>query len=339
MILATGLIKIAGPYTLRSSMEAIFKNTRFESGRNWQNIEKSKRAIVIAPPGYVIIQADQKGADARVVAWEAPDGNFRSLFKHKIKPHTFVALRSYWKEFSLRCPEQASMFEEAAHTEIKNLAGLPYWKTLNDIIADSDNWESSARYYFSGKTQCHSLNYKAGWSSLRDTFIRRSEGRIIITEQEAKKIIKNYRENLFPEIFNLWHPRVLEYARLKGELRNLFGHPFRITGNIDELEKELYAFIPQSTVAIITHKAAIKLMNYVRENNKKWQLFNNCHDSYAAFVPEEEAEEGKLKMKEFMECNLISTQGEHFRMESSIAVGKNWSPYHKDKNPMGLVES
>jgi len=44
------------------------------------------------------------------------------------------------------------------------------------------------------------------------------------------------------------------------------------------------------------------------------------------------------KLKECMEQELISSNGEKFRMRSEAQVGRNWGPYKQDKNPEGLKE-
>jgi len=339
MFLTTGLIKVTGTKTFRSSMEAIFKRTMFVCGRNFQNIEKSQRQNLVAPRGYKIIQADQKGAEAKVVAYECPYGNMRKLFEVGIKPHTFVALRNFHVQLAKRIPDLWDEFHHAASVEIDELIKLPYWKQLNSIIEDSDNWESSQRWYFLGKCQCHSGNYLIGWNTYRDTVIKRSEGKIWLKEDQCKQDLFNYRNVIFKELL-LWHKRVLDTIHMDGQLRNLFGHPFKFTSAVDDTNQtDAIAFVPQSTVGVITHKAFIKLSHHIRDNKLAWHPFNNNHDSYAAFVPDDEVLEGKARMQEFMEQHLTSTLGEQYQMKASIAVGDNWAPWHKEKNPNGLVES
>lgn len=49
--------------------------------------EIALRKMFIPDPGYVIIDADLKGADARVVAWEADDASLKELFHKGLKLH------------------------------------------------------------------------------------------------------------------------------------------------------------------------------------------------------------------------------------------------------------
>lgn len=325
---------------LRLSQGALFGRGPFKTGRSMQNWEKSKRAVVVAGKGRKIVQRDQAGADARIVAWEAPDGNFRKLFKFGIKPHAFVALRRYYKEFAARIPEQAEHFVEAAATPIEKLKALPYWKELAAIIADSDNWESGARYYFSGKTMCHSLNYDAEAGIYRDTYLKRSGGTMWLSKEEAEHDVNVYKRELFPEIFQDWHPRCLREFRNNGDVvYTLFGHPLRFTPRIRHNTKDIFAACPQATVAEITHRAVLITWQYIRKHRLDWQIFNNTHDSFALNCPADEAEQANTEvMKPAIEQYLVSTRGEEFQMLSSGAIGDNWGPWHKTKNPEGLVE-
>lgn len=335
----TACNQLARTKFFRLAQGKLFGHGPFANGRSMQNWEKSKRAVVIPPEGYSIVQRDQGGADARVVAYEVPLGNFRKLFINGIKPHCYVALRRYKKEFGARIPERAGQFLEAAETPIDKLKSLPYWKELVAIIADSDNWEDTARYYFNGKTMCHALNYKAGAKIYRDTLLKRSGGQTWISAAEAELDVRIYQEELFPEIFKIWHVRVLkEFAENGNTIYNLFGHPIRFTPRMRHSDKDVISAVPQSTVGEITHRAFYLTQEYIEENKRDWHLFNNCHDSFALIAPDDEAEEANNIMKSFIEMDLVSTIGEPFRMLSSGMIGKNWGPWHEKKNPQGLVE-
>lgn len=336
----TASCKIASQKMFRLSQGKLFSRGPFGTGRSMQNWEKSKRCIVVAGKGRKIVQRDQGGADARIVAWEAPDGNFRKLFKLGIKPHCFVALRRYKHEFAKRIPERAEQFLEAASTPIEKLKALPYWKELVTIIADSDNWEHGARYYFNGKTMCHSLNYDAEASIYRDTCLKRSGGMLWLSYEEAQQDVNTYKNELFPEIFNDWQPRVLREFRQNGDVvYNLFGHPMRFTPRVRHSIKDIYAANPQSTVAEITHRAVTIVWERIQKERLDWTIFNQCHDSFALNCPEDEAVQANEEvMKPAIEAPLVSTRGEEFQMLSSGMIGDNWGPWHKDKNPGGLVE-
>ena len=92
----------------------------------------------------------------------------------------------------------------------------------------------------------------------------------------------------------------------------------------DELFREAYAFVPQSTVAEITHMAFRDLQQQIELEHRDWHLLNNEHDSYLVeFKPEERAI-AMAAMKHHIERELISPEGIKFKMQSEAYVGLNW---------------
>lgn len=339
-MLTTGMFKTAGPWTFRLAQSKMWSKSPFETGRNMQNMEKSKRANICAPEGWSIFQVDQSGADARVVAWECPDGNYRKLFKLGIKPHVFIALIRYGKDFAARIPERKEQFLTAMKTPMEELEALPYWKELVTIISDSDNWEADARYYFKAKKQGHMLNYKAGWRIYREVCLKESGGVLWLSKEEAQYDVETYERRLFPEIPMDWHERVKREFKQNGNIiYNLLGFPIKFSIRNRHSDKDLYAANPQSTVACISHKARNDMQKFIVKNRVQWHMFNNCHDSLAGIAPDSEVRDAGKTLQGFMQQDLVSTRGEPFRMLSSLAIGKNWAPFHPKKNPNGLVES
>ena len=136
----------------------------FGKGSNLQNIDKANRKLYLADEGYVLNQRDQSGAEALIVAYLCRDGNFRSLFKNGIKPHTYVALHLFkhvWQEkinegsLDIQCS-----IDELCNTPIPLLNKNPYWKPLNKLIKSSDDWPPSQRYYYHSKQTCHCVDDK-----------------------------------------------------------------------------------------------------------------------------------------------------------------------------------
>ena len=144
---------------------------------------------------------------------------------------------------------------------------------------------------------------------------------------------------LFPEIQE-WHYGVQTEVRNKGVIRNLFGFPFQVTDYLsEEMFKELYAWIPQSTVGTITNIAFTNLQNYIEDNNLNWDLLVNNHDSILSQCPDDKEEIKHLsqKQEEFINMEMTSPVDKtKFRMKSETQIGYNWAPYDKDKNPLGL---
>ena len=78
------LPKIAGTESFRLSGSALFDNYKYSMGRNMQNITKNMRKYFGKLDGYSVVQVDQAGAEALIVAMECFPGKLRALFEAKI---------------------------------------------------------------------------------------------------------------------------------------------------------------------------------------------------------------------------------------------------------------
>lgn len=58
------------------------------------------RKVIIPDPGYTLIEADLKGADAQVVAWEAEDDDLKAAFRAGLDVHTKNAEDMWGSEFT-----------------------------------------------------------------------------------------------------------------------------------------------------------------------------------------------------------------------------------------------
>lgn len=320
--------KLAGTETYRLASTKIFDTY----GTNLQNPDKTICSIYKADNGYNLIQTDQAGAEALIVAYLCKPGNFRNLFLNKIKSHVFVALHAFkwkWQELlpDIRISELCSLPIE----ELKKHSG---WKQVESLIKDSDGWPASRRYYFIAKQICHSSNYDIKANALKMNVLKKSEGKIALTTKQAQDFLDLYH-GLFPELRE-WHVEVLQKFKQDRVIYNLFGYPMRFNGIWnDELFKKLYASCPQSTVGTITNIACTRMQEYIEENKLEWDFLNNKHDSMLHQAPESETHEATKKQKEFMEMELTAFDGTKFFMKSETAVGKNWKPY-SEENPEGL---
>ena len=331
--------KIAGTKTFRLSSSKILGKW----GGNLQNVEKSLRCIYIPDPGKIFVQVDQSGAEALIVSYCCRDGNYRSLFKNNIKPHSYISMHLFkdvWprkmREFGVGGDD--FYIEELIETPIPELKKNPYWASLDKLIKASDNWSLTERYYYLGKQTEHSSNYDIKAPTFRMNILEKSGGKIVITLEDAEYFL-NVKHSLFPEIKEDFHANVRKQAEQTRMLFNLHGHPYTITNyEIQDSDwKELYAIIPQSTVGEITNIAYCRMQRFIEETNVAWDLLANTHDSYLLQCPIEEELQCALKAVEFMEQELVSPyDGTKFNMRAEAQAGFNWSPAHKDKNPDGL---
>lgn len=362
------LYGLAGAKSFRRSSKKLFSK-----GGNLQNWEKSLREILVSD-GWteaieaklsfwletgdlsifteeelntirVFLQVDQSGAEALIVAYECTDGDFRQLFIHGVKPHVFVALKLFKELWPLEAESHGfaaiteSIVNTICETKISQLKSNPYWKELDKLIKDSDNWPIERRYYYNAKQTCHSANYGIEANTFILNVLDKSGGRIVLLREQGEYFLGIYRA-LFPEI-----PERCERIRKQVEqtrlLFNLFGHPYHIGKweiNTTDL-KEYYAWSAQSTVAEITRRAYSRLYEYIRDSRKRWDNLLDCHDSIATQCPLGEAKECGLKMTEFMNQELVSpADGTKFRMKSEIQIGFNLAPSKGDNKQLGLRE-
>lgn len=342
----TGQMIIAGPKSFRRAERKVLsgkskKNPFINFGGNRQNIEKKMRILYEADKGYKIINRDQYGADALIVAHLCKPGRYRELFENGVKPHLYLALQFFpdaWR------PTFGDKVDEAIKTPIPNLQQLDFWKPLSKLIKSSDDWAPKKRFYYFGKKTGHSGNYGMAEDTLVDNILKETEGEIVLETSEARRWLNTYHCRLFPEIQRDFQFGVMMGAKRNGELRNLFNWPYKFTGkNVDKLSpkdlNELYSWIPQSTVACITLMAYVEMQEYIEDNDKDWHILQETHDSITMEAPEAEAEECAIKLGEFMQREMVSpVDGKHFRMKSECQIGYNWSPFDKDTNTLGLQE-
>jgi len=320
----TTLYKITGTESYRLSSTQIFG----EYGGNLQNKPDDIRDIFIADEGKTLVQVDQAGAEALIVSYLCPLGNFRRLFLNGIKPHVFVAMHlfaTYWKS-SLGID-----IETYLNAKIEDLVTLPRWKELEKAIKTHDT------YYYIGKKSCHSFNYGKMPTSFIADIMYETGAKIRLSKTESERIHRTYH-TLFPEI-RRWHGILInDLSKNKMRAYNLFGYPRQFTGVWGEkLFLELYAFVPQSTVGTITNLAMRDLHVELNHQNP-WgaELLQNGHDSILSQCDTDKVEEWTLVVKKVMERKLQNFQGEIFYMKTETGVGKNWRKYHEQHNPEGM---
>lgn len=325
---------VAGTKTFRLASRAILE----EWGGNLQNIEKSMRSIYIPDDGYKFGQRDQSGAEALVVAYLAPAGNLRELFKHNIKPHTYAALHLFKRQWESLVGDKA-IVDSCCSSRVCNLSEVAGWNRLQKLIKKSDSWESSKRYYFIGKKVRHARSYGMGVNRLVTEIAKETGGGIAMSKEEGQRLL-DLDDRLFPEI-RAWQLGVEKEAKETGMLRNLFGFPWKITGPLnDRVFKSLYSIVPQSTVGTISNIAFTRMYDYIEAHNKDWAVMENTHDSFLCQFPdtEEEEKEWLRVSEEMLNVELVAPDGSKFQMKSEAATGYNWAPYHETKNPRGLKE-
>ena len=98
---STTIYKLGGTETLRAS-SAAFLDTY---GGNLQNVSDEMRRMFRADAGYKLVQVDQSGAEALIVAYLCQKAKFRDLFLHGVKPHVFVAMNMFMDKWCSVCKD------------------------------------------------------------------------------------------------------------------------------------------------------------------------------------------------------------------------------------------
>lgn len=292
----------------------------------------------------VFIQRDQSGAEALIVAYDSEARDYRKLFTNNVKPHVYVALKLFSDIWPARAKENnfsitTEVIDELCNTPIEHLRLSPYWKELDSLIKKSDEWKPSERYYYLAKQTVHSSNYGIEASTFRSNVLEKSDGKIVLPMDEAKRFLLTYR-SLFPEIPERCK-RVEKEVEATRIIYNMFGFPNYITDYniLSSTMKDLYAWGPQSTVGEITRIAITEFQAYVEETRKKWDVLQDNHDSFLTQGPLIDTKERLTFMEKCINQKLKSPiDGVEFNMKSEGQIGFNWGPYKKGKNELGLRE-
>lgn len=294
-------------------------------GTNLQNPNKKTLELFTSAPGTSLLQVDQAGAEALIVAYLCRDAKFRNLFRVGIKSHVYLALHLFiedWKKLGATDAWLTMSFED--------LLKEPLWKTVESAIKKDD-----LKYYMAKQT-CHSANYQVGVNTFCLSMLKNSGGRVNISYADGKKLLTTYYR-LFPEIPE-WHKETDAFVEKHHSLKNLFGYPRQFFNAVMELDRDIYAFVPQSTVGTITNIAFGEVAAYIEFYALDWLLLNNKHDSLLLQVPDNDINHGALVLTHFIEKDLVGRDGVKFKMKSEASVGKNWGKYHKERNPYGMQD-
>lgn len=327
----TTTYKITGAKTFRLGSSAVLHSDWFDGfGTNLQNIEKGLRRMYVADNGKCLVQCDQSGAEALVVAYLLKKGNkLREMFENKIKPHNYLGLA-----FPEQWEKEYPYVRDLAATPISQLKGLKEWQTLESAIAKSDDNPPATRYYYHYKQTVHSSNYGVRAGAFALNVLEKSGGKVALTQKQATRYLEGYH-SLIPELREWWQ-EVETQLYDTHYIYNLFGFPYYFQHVNASMFKEAYAIIPQGTVGCITHVAYANFQSYIECNNLPWDLIQNNHDSYLIQCPPEDVRVCAAKGQEFLAQTFTTNHGT-FTMKSEAQAGKNWSPYKKDSNPLGLL--
>lgn len=255
------------------------------------------RSMVVAPKDYLLVSADLSQAETWVVAWLAQEENMKNFLLNS-DIHTETACALFNKEFS------------------------------NIIIEE--------RYI--GKQNNHANSYGMGPDRQAQVINKRSDQPPYVTVTVAQ--CKTYQRDwhaLYPNVRQVYHAGIVNQLGKNMTLITPYGRRrvfFGQWGN--ELFKQAYAHIPQSTVSDHFHGAiqpelgiegGLKLVAKTVCTHEI-KLINDSHDSCMLEVPKSIAGEvGELVRNCLFRPVIIN--GEEVRIPVDVEIGERWGNLEK----------
>ncbi len=237
---------------------------RFSSGKdpwdrgfNIQTIPReggdvSIKSMFVAPAGATFLEVDLRQAESRFVAYDSADKTLIDMLESGADVHSHVG-NAILKQMG------------------KDSSGI-----------SKDEFKSTWRQL--GKKAGHGLNYAMKAMIFVETVFNELD--LIITKKDAEAITAAYY-GLFPGIPK-WHQWVRNelYSRRKlttpwGFERYFYGRPG------DDMNKEGYAFRPQSTIPHITNKLMLHLCEERKSGKVTFDLIYQGHDALVMLTPTE----------------------------------------------------
>ena len=280
------------------------------------------------------------------------DGTYEKFYLHKREAYFSKHLNNHeWVKTILHlCGKQGTINI--------NHDGKGYTTGINQRCYSRINSETSQIIeHYEGKVYCPTVNsgfflirrnekisitgnsnYGMKAPTMQMHILEKSEGAIVF-ERRTCEIFLHLYFGLFPEITE-WHIDIQGQIAKYRLLKNLFGEARRFYEPPgDGLNRQAYAFIPQSTVGEITNRAfrdiQVEIDSGIIPASYEYDLLQNGHDSILFQCKKDFINESIEKTKSKIEVNLISPRGENFRMKSESCSGNNWGPA-SEYNPGGL---
>lgn len=286
-----------GEARLRSAYNPVGTETgRLSSGKNieggglnMQTLPREVRKFFLADDGMLLVDIDLEQAENRVVAHIAPEPYMIQCFEEGRDVHRLTA----------------SLIFNKAEEEISD----------DDGSSEIGGGRFSERFW--GKKANHGLNYGEGYKNF--SIINE------IPEAEGKEIVEGYFRS-YPgvSLYHAWVQRRIESGRT---LKNPFGRVRKFLDRMGhDLNKQAYAFIPQSTVADKTNRQGLLYIYYNQERFGEVEVMNQTHDSITFQLP---LSMGYGVIAELINdiCNELekplSWKGKEFSIPAGVKAGFN----------------
>ncbi len=273
----------------------------FGEGLNQQNWPHDLLSYLVPDEGYIFYSFDLSQIENRIVAYVGRVIQMISAFESSIDLH-------------------------------RKTASLLFSIKIDEVSSDEGSSPFSAKrsQRDDGKRCNHSLNYDFGYKS----FALRFE----MPERDAKWIVNRYHE-IYPEVRSVYHAMVKRQLSETRTLTNLLGRRRVFLDRWgDQLFKDAYAHIPQSTVA----DKMDQVITYIYGNQDLFsplELLIQIHDSIGFQIPLSLpfSQHAKIlhAIHKFM-CKPLEWHGRKFTVPTDLTVGLNLNKHdslelkHKD---------
>lgn len=253
-----GAFRVVGTTSGRISSS----KTIFGTGGNLQNQPPEMKRFFLADEGHILYNIDLSQAENRLVAYMAPEPAMIHAFETGQDVHALTA--SMISGISV---EEVIRQQKAVDDLIKR--GITDYKAYEGLLCPIGSGDKTWRFW--GKKCNHGLNYGLGYKKFAILYE--------IMENESKRLVEAYH-HAYPCVRYGFHEYVQHCLKQDKTLTNPYGRKRLFLDRWgEELFKDAYSFLPQSTVpdkmwvdGILPVYERQDIFNHV-------SLMNTVHDS------------------------------------------------------------
>jgi|TARA_R100001530_G_scaffold126468_1_gene95310 hypothetical protein len=261
------------------------------------------------------MEFDKSGAEWVVVAYASGDGQMIDVVKGDESPHSKTGMLISGAPIELVEMENKLVEHHTDPDTIRTIRS----ESLAALLEGDYFLPRSMSIRQAGKKSNHGLNYGMGYRR----FALENE----MEERDAKRIVDLYLHSAYPGI-PVWWETIRQQLRDNRTLTNCFGRKreFRDAWG-DELFKEAYAFIPQSTVVDMVNSGMAKAFVQGADYFDLADLLAQVHDSIVYQYPIDHFYEMALftirHALDYM-SPTIQYSGREFQIGTDLKVGRDW---------------
>lgn len=254
--------------------------------------------MIVAPKGKVLVACDLSQAETWIVAWLSNEHNMKH-FLLTSDIHTETAVYMFSTPFGLVTVEMRYIGKQNNHANSYGMKAAQQARVINK--------RSDQPPY------------------------------VVVTIKQCKKYQEAWH-SLYPGV-HMWHESTKEQLRRNMTLVTPYGRSRTFFGNWgDDLFKQAYAHVPQSTVSDHFHGCVQPELGIkggliaVRENicTDEILLCHDAHDSCMLEVPKQNALEIGERLRATLRRPLI-VNGEEITIPVDLEIGERWGEMDKIK--------